>query len=285
LAATSKPHIFIAGHEPAFKAIQRAGLDNYPTERDAFWASIRSAGGRTYFCGHDHFYNHARLDDGDGDPNNDIHQYIVGTSGFLYSWDYTYPGNNSHYTVELCHYARRNGYLLVEVNDLNVTLTWMQRHTNNPNITGIYEPNEVWSYAIVPRPIVLSPNGNEKLVTGNTYTIAWKTLEGVEIGYVTIEYSPDNGQSWQHIDTRQNTGSYQWDIPLVDSNQCLVRVSDSNDMSRSDTSDGVFTIFQCHRALKGDLNGDCYVDTLDFVILADDWLKCANPLDASGDIH
>lgn len=81
LATNTKRHIFVAGHEPAFRAFHTDCLDNYPSERDALWDSIREAGGRTYFCGHDHFYDHARVDDGDGDPNNDIHQYIIGTAG------------------------------------------------------------------------------------------------------------------------------------------------------------------------------------------------------------
>jgi hypothetical protein len=35
--------------------------------------------------------------------------------------------------------------------------------------------------------------------------------------------------------------------------------------------------------MAADLNGDCYVDFLDFAILAGDWLNCGNPFDASCD--
>lgn len=175
--------------------------------------------------------------------------------------------------------------MLVEVNDLDVTLTWVQRHTNDLRVQGTYTPDEVWSYTAVPKPIVLSPNGGEKLVAANTYTIRWKTLEGAEIDYLLIEYSSNNGQNWEEVDTCENTCSYQWDIPLVDSNQCLLRVSDLSDPAISDTSDDVFTIFQCRQELDGDLNGDCYVDLLDFAILVGDWLKCGNPFDASCDLQ
>lgn len=286
LAVNTKPHVFITGHEPAFRAHHNDCLDYFPAKRDVFWASIRNVGGRVYLTGHDHFYDHARVNDGDGDPNNDIHQYIVGTAGAPpYTWSPPYDGNNSYYTVEQLHHTRRYGYVLVEVNDLDVTLTWVQRHTNNQSIPGIYEHNEVWSYTVVPKPIVLSPNGGEKLVAARTYMITWKTLEGAEIDHVIIDYSSDDGQTWENIDICENTGSYPWDIPLTDSNQCLVRVSDASDITISDISDDVFTIFQCQQELDGDVNGDCYVDLLDLAIITGDWLKCGNPFDPSCDVQ
>jgi hypothetical protein len=285
LAANTKPHIFVAGHEPAFRALHSDCLDNRPSERNALWASLKKTGGRTYFCGHDHFYDHARVDDGDGYPDNDIHQYLIGTAGAPpYTWIPPYIGDNNDYTIEQWHHAQGYGYVLVKIDDLDVTLTWMERHTNNLNIPGIYEPNDIWSYTVTPKLIVLSPNGNENLVASGLHTITWKTLGEAQIDYVSIEYSADNGQSWEEIGPWWNTGSYKWDpIPVVDSNQCLVRISNPNDFAISDTSDETFTIFQCLKQLKTDLNGDCYVDFLDFAILASDWLKCGNPFDAPCD--
>ena len=286
LAANIKPHIFVAAHEPAFRTYHDDCLDNFPDNRDALWLSIKNAGARTYFCGHDHFHDHARVNDGDGDPNNDIHQYIIGTAGATpYHWSPPYAGSNSSFTIEQWHHAERYGYVMVEVNDLDVTLTWMQRNTNNLIVAGTYQPHDTWSYSVTPRPIVLSPNGGENLAATKTYNITWKTLEGAELPYVAIEYSPDNGRSWQDIAICQNTGSRQWEIPLIDSNQCLVRISDPNSPTISDTSDRPFTIFQCRTNFAGDLNGDCYVDLLDLVIWTNDWLKCANPFDPSCDVQ
>ena len=286
LTTNTKPHVFITGHESAFRVRHNDCLDYFPAKRDVFWASIRNASGRVYLTGHDHFYDYARVDDGDGAPNNDIHQYIIGTAGGpLYTWSPPYDGNNSDYTVEQWHHAKRYGYVLVEINDLDVTLNWVQRHTNNLSISGIYEHNEVWSYTVVPKPIVLSPNGGENLAAARTYMITWKTLEGAEIDHVIINYSSDNGETWENIDICENTGSYPWDIPLTDSNQCLLRVSDLSDPSISDTSDDVFTVFQCQQELDGDLNGDCYVNLLDFAMFVEDWLKCANPFDPSCNVQ
>lgn len=144
LAANTKPHIFVFGHEPAFRARHKDCLDDYPARRNAFWNSIEKVGAKIYFCGHDHFYNHARIDN-DGNPDNDIHQYIVGTAGApLYKWSQTYDGDNSGYTIENISHAKRYGYCLVKIDGLDVTVTWMQRTD-----TGQYEPAEVFSYSAV----------------------------------------------------------------------------------------------------------------------------------------
>ena len=50
LAANTKPHVFVTGHEAAFRTLHTDCLDYYPARRDAFWKSIKRAGGRTYMC-------------------------------------------------------------------------------------------------------------------------------------------------------------------------------------------------------------------------------------------
>ncbi|KPK40776.1 MAG: hypothetical protein AMJ65_10340 [Phycisphaerae bacterium SG8_4] len=284
LATNANQHIFIAGHEPAFRALHSDCLDNNPSERDAFWASIRDAGGRTYFCGHDHFYDHARVDDGDGDPNNDIHQYIVGTAGAPpYSWSPPYSGNNTHHTVEQLHHTEGYGYILVEVGGPDAVLTWMQRNSNDLTVQSAYEPREVWNYTVTAELTVLAPNGGERLLAANPYTIKWKT-RGADVQSVMIDYYDASSQGWQHIAQWPNTGWYVWDpVPTLDSAECLIRISAVQDVGISDTSDAAFMIFECRKKMPADLNGDCYVDFLDIAILAGDWLNCGNPFDASCD--
>ncbi len=284
LEANMKPHVFVAGHEPAFRAMHRDCLDNNPAERDAFWNSIRNAGGRTYFCGHDHFYDHARIDDGDGNPDNDIHQYIIGAAGAPpYSWAPPYLGNNSGYSVEQLYNAEGYGYMLVEIDGPMVTLTWMERNSRDLGVQGSYEPREVWSYTVTPELAVLAPNGGEKLVANQPYTLKWKTF-GAEVENVTIDYSVDNGGSWQRLTRRPNTGRYEWaPVPMMESMQCLIRIADVRNDGLSDSSDGQFTIFECRKQLPGDLNGDCYVNLPDLAILAGGWLECGNPFEESCD--
>jgi len=168
-AANTEPHVFVFGHIPAFKAKHENCLDNYPAERDKFWASIKKAGGQTYFCGHDHFYNHARIDD-DGDPNNDIHQFIAATAGApLYDWLGKYDGENSGYTVKGLYHSKEYGYCIVKVDGLNATVTWMERVG-----AGKYIAKDVWSYtASVP-----SLKGEEAgKNTGNALKSPTKTVD------------------------------------------------------------------------------------------------------------
>jgi len=87
---------------------------------------------------------------------------------------------------------------------------------------------------------VTVPNGGECLLPNRNYTIKWPVK--VSISAVLIEYSNDNGLNWNNIATVPNSGSYNWLVPEVNSNQCLVRISDATDPCGSDTSDGVFSI-------------------------------------------
>jgi calcineurin-like phosphoesterase family protein len=147
LAANTKTHIFAFGHFTAFKMIWDS-LGDHPAARDLFWNALENSGGRTYFCGHEHFYNHARADD-DGDPNNDLHQYVVGSAGAsIHIWNGTYPGDNGGRIITPIYHTTRFGYILVEIDDCQVKLTWMERDTDDETVDGIYLPNDTWEYTI-----------------------------------------------------------------------------------------------------------------------------------------
>ncbi len=155
LAANTQPHVFAFGHEPAFKAAHEDCLDSYPSDRDAFWASIAQAGGRVYFCGHDHFYDHARIDDQDGNPDNDLHQCIIGTAGApLVVFDGVYDGSNSNMIPRQQYDASVYGYMVMDIDGLNVALTWMQRVGADD-----YVAMETWSYTAFPGPGDLNADG------------------------------------------------------------------------------------------------------------------------------
>ena len=55
----------------------------------------------------------------------------------------------------------------------------------------------------------------------------------------------NNGQTWEVINNAMNegnSGSYEWYTPNVDSEECLVRITDSYAFASMDTS-GMFSIF------------------------------------------
>jgi len=86
---------------------------------------------------------------------------------------------------------------------------------------------------------IISPNGGEFWQVGKTPNIIWESLD--LLASITLEYSIDNGFTWEIIDTGipSTQNSYAWDVPNKTSQQCLVRAKSG---SVSDTGDGVFEI-------------------------------------------
>jgi len=88
--------------------------------------------------------------------------------------------------------------------------------------------------------VVTSPNGGENWNIGSNHNITWAS-NGTS-GNVHIEYSTNSGSSWSDvIASTADNGTYSWTIPNTPSENCLVRVSDT-DGDPSDTSEAVFTI-------------------------------------------
>jgi cytoskeletal protein CcmA (bactofilin family) len=113
--------------------------------------------------------------------------------------------------------------------------------TPTPTPTPTPEPDTT-----PPTVTVGSPNGGETFVGGETATIEWSASDAESgVDHVDIEYSPDDGTSWTTVATdRDDTGSYDWTVPNVDSDEVLVRVTatDGTGNTANDTSNGTFTI-------------------------------------------
>ncbi|KAF0150893.1 MAG: hypothetical protein FD143_2477 [Ignavibacteria bacterium] len=96
-------------------------------------------------------------------------------------------------------------------------------------------------FRIVPKPelAVLSPNGGETWTAGKTDTIKWKST-GVE--NVTIEYTPNNGINWfTIIEKTPSSGSYVTSFSTAGT-QFKIRITDKENGSPQDESDGTFTV-------------------------------------------
>jgi hypothetical protein len=142
-----------------------------------------------------------------------------------------------------------------------------------PNRWGTQDFNDL-------RPIVVptagtitvqSPNGGEALTAGKVQTIKWQS-QGVP-GPALIEFSADGGYSWSPVYPPNvgNTGQYKWLVPLVDSNQALIRVSSTNRPLIYDISDKPFTTLASTPVAN--LTGDGMMDFSNLAILAATWLN------------
>jgi hypothetical protein len=150
--------------------------------------------------------------------------------------------------------------------------------SNNPN-TFFSIPFYVSSTDSI---TLLKPEPDEAILAGSSYTIQWSDSRYTEdcLGSYNLEYSINGGNDWFAIDTNSVCGqcSYEWSVPSVDSNQCLVRVTDINNANLTDTS-GTFYIYQCQVEFASDLDNDCYVNIKDFALFANQWCLCGNPYD------
>jgi hypothetical protein len=116
-----------------------------------------------------------------------------------------------------------------------VLISWLNTHAGGWNL---YQDQ---CGGTTPSITVTCPNGGESWYAGSSQDITWTSTPNIK--NVKIEYSIDNGTTWSIIDIIYNEGFYTWDIPDVDSSQCLVRVLDAYDGEPWDTGDAVFTIY------------------------------------------
>ena len=88
---------------------------------------------------------------------------------------------------------------------------------------------------------VTSMNNQDKLIAGDIVEITWKSIN---VEKVTIAFSPDSGTTWSLVAENLNTseGSYSWSVPVTESNECLIRVSDQNTMNLYDECGSTFSI-------------------------------------------
>ncbi len=89
---------------------------------------------------------------------------------------------------------------------------------------------------------ITSPNGGEVWVSGSSHNITWTS--GGTINFVRIDYSDNNGGSWNTITaTTENDGVFEyWNTSAIASTEMLVRIYDAADLDPYDTSDAVFAV-------------------------------------------
>ncbi|MCP3100680.1 lamin tail domain-containing protein [Myxococcus sp. K15C18031901] len=86
-----------------------------------------------------------------------------------------------------------------------------------------------------------APNGGEALTAGAAFDITWAATD---VTTVKLEYSTDDGVTWQPItaSTSAASGRYPWTVPSEVSTQARVRITDTARPTVTDTSDGVFQL-------------------------------------------
>ncbi len=114
------------------------------------------------------------------------------------------------------------------------------RLTDTQNI-NVYDKSDAAFTIMASQLVVDYPVGGENFVFGNIAVISWQATPVAE---VNLEFSTDNGNSWNTIISNfdASQGQYQWEVPQIASNQALIRISDSNDGNNSFLMDESFRI-------------------------------------------
>jgi MYXO-CTERM domain-containing protein len=89
--------------------------------------------------------------------------------------------------------------------------------------------------------VVAAPDGGEKLAKSAPYEIQWATVGTIPT--VTLEVSTDDGKTYSTIASAiPNTGKHTWNVPDVDTDTAIVRVSSASDAKVFDESNAGFII-------------------------------------------
>ncbi len=97
---------------------------------------------------------------------------------------------------------------------------------------------------------VVFPNGGEQLTGGRPYDVKWTKPTNDVMGYV--DFSTDNGSSWVRITSSPISllsGTYNWNVPRVNSTECLIALVNSTTNTMIDKSDAPFTILAAPAAI------------------------------------
>lgn len=118
----------------------------------------------------------------------------------------------------------------IKAEDASYTYTFDQ----SDKVFSIISPSD-------PAISIAFPNGGEKLVQGSYQNILWQNKK---TKLIKIEFSDNNGSTWETIvdslDASKN--SYGWEIPDIQSDICLIKISDVDNSANTDLSDSLFFI-------------------------------------------
>jgi hypothetical protein len=88
---------------------------------------------------------------------------------------------------------------------------------------SFYASSRYSNAQVFPEVTLIKPNGGETFLTGTDTIIEWGGISPLDT--VQLEYSNNNGNSWNLIESGVTGGSYKWTLPNVPGNEYLVKVS------------------------------------------------------------
>ncbi|MFC2102460.1 S8 family serine peptidase [Bacteroidota bacterium] len=146
----------------------------------------------------------------------------------------------------LSHYPHPDSLSMVatrRIDDHNnmeqVTLDDPAAGTYTLNVDGFSVPQGPQTYYVlwefIPEEVILTyPIGGESFVPGETETIRWDAFGNNET--FTLEYSSDNGQTWETINDylAGSERNFNWTVPNTITGEAIVKITKGGSVSQSD---------------------------------------------------
>ncbi len=136
-------------------------------------------------------------------------------------------------------------YVTVDLTDnywVNGNIHAVVENENKINLTG-GNLSAQSQYGILDALIQLfDPSESVTLTPGETYFITWDKKS--EVAEVNLDYSINAGKSWNSIAKQLHSAftNYGWQVPEVNSDSCLIKISSSADSTIYDINDSLFSI-------------------------------------------
>ncbi len=114
--------------------------------------------------------------------------------------------------------------------ETNVRVGFLFTSDSSETREGVYiDEIEIWAQPCTPVIQLLKPASGEVWEENSDQQIEWHHECVSET--VLLQYSTDNGVTWQTIQSAKNNGSFIWTVPEVDEDipACLVRIVDAED--------------------------------------------------------
>lgn len=117
---------------------------------------------------------------------------------------------------------------------------------SNQNDPSQFDLSEVFEILPPPTITIVTPNGGEMWEPGTMYQVKW-TYDNMIYDYtnVYVEFSADSGLTWQYLGWVGQYGQVAtllWTSPMIESDDCLFRVTDAYLPTVSDMSDATFSV-------------------------------------------
>lgn len=118
---------------------------------------------------------------------------------------------------------------------------WWDGSNSGLDVANISEIGDIMTFTIGDYALALNaPNAGDVYYVNDQLEIKWSIFDST-IQNVKIQLSTDNGQTFTDvIASTANNGSYTWTIPDMESQTCIIKLSDTDD--QPEVNSGIFTI-------------------------------------------